>query len=182
MWLKMNKFRNIFAIVLITISSTFTVLSQEKEPKSQYDAKLAKKLGADTYGMKSYVMVILKTGPNDSKITDKEKRAKLFKGHFSNMTQLAKKGKLVLSGPFIGGKPRRGLFIFAVKTIEEAEKLVKTDPTVKAEIFVYDMTKLYGTAALMLVNKTHNKLKLKATLKVLLCLTFQKVYLNWYDQ
>ena len=33
-------------------------------PIAQYDAELAKSLGADERGMRSYVMVILKTGPN----------------------------------------------------------------------------------------------------------------------
>lgn len=33
---------------------------------SQYDETLAKKTGADAYGMKTYVMAFLKTGPNRS--------------------------------------------------------------------------------------------------------------------
>ena len=153
----MNKLRLIvavfFALSLLGIST-----SAQEDTKPKFDSKLAKKLGADQYGMKSYVMVILKTGPNDSKITDKDERSKLFAGHFSNMGQLAKEGKLAFAGP-LDGKPKRGLFIFAVKTIEEAEELVKTDPTVKAGIFVYDMTKLYGSAALMQVNDIHGRIQ-----------------------
>jgi len=53
----------------------------------------------------------------------------------------------------------RGLFILNVKTIEEAEDLVKTDPAVKAGIFVYEMTKLYASAALMQVNEIHGKIQ-----------------------
>jgi hypothetical protein len=34
-----------------------------------YDARLATQLGADERGMKMYVLCILKTGPNDAKIT-----------------------------------------------------------------------------------------------------------------
>ncbi|MRX27273.1 YciI family protein [Kangiella sp. HZ709] len=124
-----------------------------------YNAELAKELGADDYGMKSYVMVVLNTGPEDSKITDKERRAKLFKGHFDNMGRLAEQGKLVLAGPLAGNKPKRGLFIFNVKTIEEAEELVKTDPTVMAGIFTYELTRYYGSAALMKVNAIHKTLQ-----------------------
>ena len=76
-----------------------------------FNAQLAAELGADTYGMRPYVMVVLKTGPMDSKITNAEERAEIFSGHFSNMTKLAEAKKLVLSGPFIEGGEKRGLFI-----------------------------------------------------------------------
>ena len=52
-----------------------------------YDAALARLLGADEHGMRSYVLVILKTGPK--KATDKAERAKIFEGHFANMGKLA---------------------------------------------------------------------------------------------
>ncbi len=157
----MKKSKFIFGVVVLSVTFSISVFGQTKDdaPKKVYDAELAKKLGADDYGMRSYVMVVLKTGPNDSKITDKTKRGELFKGHFANMGRLAKEGKLVFAGPFIDGKPMRGLYIFNVETIEEAEALVKTDPTVKAGIFVYKMTKLYGSAALIQVNDIHGKIQ-----------------------
>lgn len=46
----------------------------------------------------------------------------------------------------------RGLYIFNVATIEEAEKLVMLDPAVKAGVFVPDLTLWYGSAAMMVVN------------------------------
>jgi len=100
-----------------------------------YNAELAKELGADDYGMRSYVFVILKTGPNDASITDEEKRANLFAGHFSNMSRLAEEGKLLLAGPLGGEYQRRGIFVFDVPTIEQAQALVATDPTIEAGIF-----------------------------------------------
>lgn len=126
---------------------------------SEYDAKLAKALGADAYGMRSYVMVILKTGPNDKTITDEAQRAKIFAGHFSNMKVLTANKKLVLAGPF--GDPdniKRGLYIFNVKTVDEAKALVMTDPAVKAGIFTPDFTPYYGSAALVQVNSIHKKI------------------------
>ena len=126
----------LLTVLIFTILFSLNVSGQDDSKTSgKYNAELAKKLGADQYGMKSYVMVVLKTGPNDAKITDKEKRAKLFAGHQSNMGRLAKGGKLAFAGPFFDGRPLRGLLIFNVKTIEEAEDLVKTDPAVKAGIF-----------------------------------------------
>ncbi|MEZ5345198.1 MAG: YciI family protein [Pyrinomonadaceae bacterium] len=151
------------SIILGIALSIFTLSAYAQnvkaEGEAQFDADLAKKLGADDYGMRSYVMVVLKTGPNDSKITDKAQRDKLFAGHFGNMKRLAEEGKLVFAGPLSDDAPKRGLFIFAVTSFEDAEALVKTDPTVKEGIFVYDMTKLYGSAALMQVNEMHKKVQ-----------------------
>ena len=124
-----------------------------------YDAALAQELGADDYGMRSYVMVILKTGPNDKTLTDETERAEIFKGHFANMRTLAADKDLILAGPF--GDPegiRRGLYIFNVKTVEEAQKLVMTDPAVKAGIFTPEFTPYYGSAALMQVNEVHKRI------------------------
>lgn len=139
------------------------VLSQEAKQQVQikpnFDQKLAEELNADHYGMKSYVLVILNTGSEDEKITDKSKRAELFKGHFANMGKLAKEGKLVLAGPLSGNKPKRGLFILNVETLAEAEELVKSDPTVKAGIFSYDLTQYYGSAALQKVNEIHETIQ-----------------------
>jgi hypothetical protein len=54
----------------------FTGAAAQNKPAAtnpEYDAALAKKLGADEYGMKQYVMAFLKDGPN--RITDSVKRA-----------------------------------------------------------------------------------------------------------
>ena len=122
-----------------------------------YDDALAQKLGADEYGMRSYVMVILKTGP--ANITDAERRKELFAGHFSNMGVLAEQGKLVLAGPFMDADDKRGLYIFNVATIEEAKEIVLTDPAVAAGIFTPEFTKYYGSAALMQINEVHTKIQ-----------------------
>lgn len=130
---------------------------QTREPL--YDAELAKKLGADERGMKMYVLCILKTGPKDSEITGKE-REDIFAGHFANIQRLADEGKLAVAGPFEkNDKSYRGLYIFNVPTLEDAEKLVVLDPAVKAGVFVPDLTLWYGSAAMMVVSETHKKLQ-----------------------
>ena len=157
------KIRYIFLLTAL-LSFSMSVFAQESENKvvkkdSQYDAALAQKLGADDYGMRQFVMVVLKTGK--TKIKDADERKKVFDGHFSNMSRLAEEGKLVLAGPFIEGGDKRGLFVFDVETIEEAEELVKTDPAIKAGVFEYELTKFYGSAALMQINETHKKIQKK---------------------
>jgi uncharacterized protein YciI len=127
-------------------------------PKASYDAELAKKLGADERGMRTYVLCILKTGPKDGEIKGKE-RSEIFAGHFANITRLADEGKLAVAGPFgENEKSYRGLYIFNVATIAEAETLVALDPAVKAGVFVADLTPWYGSAAMIVVIDTHRKL------------------------
>ena len=152
----------ITTLLFATLCTSMTSLASASEPAKplnpNYNAELATKLGGDERGMKSYVLVTLKTGPNDAKITDKEQRSKLFMGHFANMTRLADEGKLAVAGPFVAAKPKRGLLIFNVATLAEAEALIKTDPTVEAGVFIYEMSQFYGSAALMQVNDIHKTL------------------------
>jgi uncharacterized protein YciI len=123
-----------------------------------YDPALAKELGADDYGMASYVLVILKTGP--AKIDDAARRTELFRGHFANMKRLGEEGTLVLAGPFDDpAGDWRGMFVFDVATVEAARALVETDPTVAAGVFVADYKKYYGSAALRAVNETHARIQ-----------------------
>jgi len=138
---------------------TNAVYGQKSNP--QYDAELAKTLGADAYGMKSYVLAILRSGPN--KTQDKSLRDSLFAGHFRNINRLADLGKLVVAGPFeTNANSYRGIFILDVTTFEEANLLLKDDPTIREKIFEVDLYNWYGSAALPEYLKVHKKIgKLK---------------------
>jgi len=126
----------------------------------KFDAGLAKKLNADEYGMKNYILVILKTGPN--KTTDKHKLDSLFRGHMNNIQQLSKAGKMIVAGPFEkNGNQFRGIFILDVKTKEEAVELLKSDPTVTEKIFEVEMYEWYGPAALPTYLKDQSKIEKK---------------------
>jgi uncharacterized protein YciI len=135
------------------------VADESKPAATAHDPELAARLGADERGMRMYVLCILKTGPNDATVQGDERKG-VFAGHFANITQLANEGKLSVAGPF-GKNDRgyRGLYIFNVATVEEAEKLVVLDPAVKAGVFVYELTPWYGSAAMMVVSETHKKLE-----------------------
>lgn len=124
-----------------------------------FDADLARRTGANENGMRSYVFVLLKTGPN--KMPAGAERDEMFKGHFANMKRLAGEGKLVMAGPFDGVDGWRGLFIFATPDIEEAKKLVATDPVIVKGEMIAEYHKHYGSAALMLVNELHDKVARK---------------------
>jgi uncharacterized protein len=135
------------------------VVAAQDQPAAlpPYDAALAERLGADPRGMRSYVFVILKTGPK-ANIT-KEESSKLFAGHMANIGRLAALGKLVLAGPFANNENHyEGLFVFNVKTVKEAEALLITDPAVLAGRFSYEAYGWYGSAALMETTAIHNRI------------------------
>ena len=146
--------KNIFYYLLLFSG---IIVHAQQDNLTPYDEKLAKELGADEYGMKNYVFCILKTGTN-TKATTEEKK-KYFEGHMENINRLAKEGKLVVAGPFMkNDRNYSGIFIFNCKTVEEAQKLVETDPAVQAKIFEVELTPWYSSAALMQVSQNHDKL------------------------
>jgi uncharacterized protein YciI len=153
----MQKLLILFSLCVPSLVAIAQEPASSKRPS--FDAELARKLGADERGMKTYVLCILKTGPNDSKVVGKE-RDDVFAGHFANIGRLAREGKLVVAGPF-GKNDRswRGLYIFNVPTVEEAEKLVILDPAVKAGVFAYELTPWYGSAAMMIVPEMHKRIE-----------------------
>ena len=152
--MKILIFPALVSIVVCVSVSAQTPLPAPTNPN--YDAALAAKLGADERGMKMYVMCFLKTGP--LKVDDAAKRAELMKGHFGMINRLASEGKLIVAGPFSDGGDFRGIYLFDVKTVEEAQKLTETDPSIKEGYFRVEFIKWYGSAALMEVNGTHKKI------------------------
>ncbi|MFT3745434.1 MAG: YciI family protein [Pyrinomonadaceae bacterium] len=163
----MKHITSTFSIALVAFLLCISASGQanDKKPTSTYDEGLAKKLGADERGMKMFVLCILKTGPKDAEFKGKE-RDDIFAGHFANIGNLAEQGKLAVAGPFgKNDKTYRGLYIFNVTTIAEAEKLVVMDPAVKAGVFVPELTLWYGSAAMMTVNDVHKKIEKPATPK-----------------
>lgn len=146
-------------LLIFTFTPNIAIASQEKPSERTYDKALAERLGADQYGMKSYVLVILTTGEMDDKIIDEKQRQKLFAGHFANMNRLAEAGYLVLAGPFMDAKPKRGLLILNTSDLEVAKQMVSTDPAVQAGIFDFELSKYYGSAALMEINNLHKRIQ-----------------------
>lgn len=147
------------ALLAVSISCSSAPTDEPIRAAPAFDRELAMRLGADERGMKQYVFCILKTGPKDAEFKGEE-RQKIFAGHFANIGRLADENKLAVAGPF-GKNDRsyRGLYIFNVATVEEAESLVVLDPAVAAGVFVYELTPWYGSAGMMVVNETHKKVE-----------------------
>ncbi len=128
-------------------------------PKPGFDAALARTLGADDYGMRAYVLVILHTGPTP--VPKGDARDEMFQGHFANIQRLAKEGTLVLAGPLDGVDGWRGLFVLAVDDIEAAKAAVATDPVVIHGEMVPEFHTYYGSAGLMTINELHGRIAKK---------------------
>ena len=73
-----------FVLALMFGCASLFGAAQTSNP--HYDKALADSLGANEYGMKAYVLVILKTGANTS--LAKPASDSLFAGHMKNIMQL----------------------------------------------------------------------------------------------
>ncbi len=127
-----------------------------EEPTEGFDSLRAEKLGADDYGMKPYVMAFLKKGPNRD--LDSAQAADLQRAHLDNIVKMAEDGTLVVAGPFMDDGDIRGIYIFNVATLEEAQELTNSDPAVQAGSLIMELHPWYGSAALMEVNEIHNNI------------------------
>lgn len=134
---------------------------ESNTPQLAYNDTLAKRLGADEYGMKRYVMAFLKRGKKQ--IKDSTARAELQKKHLQNIDRLAEEGKLIVAGPFLANKDKeiRGIFVFNVESVEEAEKLTMTDPAIQAGTLEMELHAWYGSAALIETPRIHKTLEKK---------------------
>jgi len=119
-----------------------------------FDSTYAATLGADDYGMRKYVLVLLRKGPNRDQ--DSTEAAHLQRAHLDNMQQWADDGLLVVAGPtYNHSTTLQGIYIFALNDVEEVEALTRTDPAVKAGRLVMESYPWYSSAALVDVNRIH---------------------------
>lgn len=152
--------KTLYITLLIFASLLAANLAHAQSNTTAYDSTLAKKLGADEYGMKKYVMVLLKTGAATG--LAKSKTDSLFAGHMQNINRLADAGKLVVAGPFFKNDKYRGIFILNADSLEEGKKLVESDPAVQAKLLDMDLLMWYGSAALAETLEIHKKIEKKS--------------------
>ena len=149
--------RFIFTILLMNLFST---MLYSQEDKKNFNRQLADSLQADDYGMKMYVLVLLKSGNSEG--LAKQVQDSLFEGHMKNIMKLVEEGKLILSGPFMKNeKNYEGIFILNVKTIGEATDLLSSDPAISSQWLKAELYEWYGSAALPMYVKYHEGIKKK---------------------
>lgn len=149
----------IFFVILISFKTNLTYSQKvPDQTESSYDSAYAQKLGADDYGMKTYVIAFLRSGNVSSE--NKEESQRLQMEHLKNIIRLAEEGVLVLAGPFMSSdQDIRGIYVFDVKTVEEARTLTETDPAIQAGVLEMELIPWYGSAALMELNNIHKKIQ-----------------------
>ncbi|MES2316631.1 MAG: YciI family protein [Pseudomonadota bacterium] len=148
--------RALLIICSLLVVAPHAAQAQASPVVQVYDAELAKSLGGNDNGMRSYVLVILKTGPR--KMPDGPARTEMFKGHFANINRLALEKKLAVAGPLDGVDGWRGVFVIATADMDEAKKLVETDPVIINGEMVAEYHKFFSSAGLMMVNDVHGKI------------------------
>lgn len=154
-FLKINLMKTILLLTLCLLGFS-SLNAQTDNPK--YNKSLADSLGADEYGMKKYVLVILKSGTN--KTEDKKVIENAFRGHMENIGRLVESKKLIVAGPLVKNeKSYRGIFILNVQTLEEANELLKTDPAITANLLEAESFVWYGSAALPLYLEGHEQIE-----------------------
>lgn len=148
----------IFCFCLFFFYSEILIAQQEN---NNYDPALAKKLNADDYGMKQYVLMILKKG--SANITDKKILDSIFHGHMANIQRLASEKKLILAGP-IGENEKNyeGIFVFNTGDTTEARQWLDTDPAIQSKDLDAEIYSWYGSAALQEVLEIHKHLQKKS--------------------
>lgn len=136
--------RSLLTIIAVLVFA-LPCLGQSDNP--QYDSTLARRLGADDYGLKQYTLVILKTG--SAQVEEKAVRDSLFAGHFANMNTMVAQKKLIVAGPIAKNeKQYRGIFILDAATPEEAAALLKGDLAITAKLLEPEFFPWFGSAAL----------------------------------
>ena len=143
-------------LLFLVVLFAFSCKQETKVEETGFDKERATKLEADDYGMSQYVLAFLKNGPNRDQ--DSAEAAQLQHAHMANINRLAEEGKLTLAGPFLDDGELRGIYIFNVKTVAEAEALTNTDPAIKAGRLIMELHPWYGSAALKEVSEIHNRI------------------------
>jgi len=84
--------------------------------------------------MEAVYFGFLKKGPNRKEGDgDTPEIKKLQDAHIANIVRLANMKKMVMAGPFGDDGELRGIFVFRVASMKEAQDLAATDPMIKID-------------------------------------------------
>ena len=99
-----------------------------------------KKAVTEPLKMESVYFGFLKKGPNRKEGDgDTPEIKKLQDAHIANIVRLANMKKMVMAGPFGDDGELRGIFVFRVASMKEAQDLAATDPMIKIDRLRIDL-------------------------------------------
>jgi uncharacterized protein YciI len=119
------------AALSFTIAALTTAAQEQKPPPK----------------MSQFIVGLLYKGSSWTAVQTDEGR-KLQAAHRANIDRLVAAGSMALAGPFDGAGDLRGLFVFNVTSIAEAQRLIETDPAIAAQQLRVDLYSWYGPAAI----------------------------------
>lgn len=130
----MRNWLTVAVLSLVVFGASLVSIGEEDEPSMPAD-------------MSQYFVGLIYRGEKWTPEVNAE-TMRIQKAHLANIGKLAETGLLVLAGPFGDDGKLRGLFIFDVKTMEEARKLADSDPAVQAGRLRVELHPWWGTTAL----------------------------------
>ena len=99
-----------------------------------------KKAVTEPLKMEAVYFGFLKKGPNRKEGDgDTPEIKKLQDAHIANIVRLANMKKVVMAGPFGDDGELRGIFVFRVASLKEAQELAATDPMIKIDRLRIDL-------------------------------------------
>jgi uncharacterized protein YciI len=99
-----------------------------------------KKAVTEPFHMETVYFGFLKKGPNRKEGDgDTPEIKKLQADHIANIVRLANMKKLVMAGPFGDDGELRGIFVFRVASMKEAQDVAATDPMIKIDRLRIDL-------------------------------------------
>jgi uncharacterized protein YciI len=119
------------SIGLLTFLVVFSLTSSAQSSKNKKPAE----------SIREYWFVLLVKGPHRDQ--DSATAAQIQRGHLANITRLYNEGKIKVAGPFGEEGDWQGIFIFDAASKEEVEKLLQSDPAIKAGRLNYQIKSWY---------------------------------------
>jgi uncharacterized protein YciI len=98
-------------------------------------------------GFETYYFGLLYRGPAWAP-GETEATRKIQEGHMANIQRMADAGALVAAGPMDGDGPLRGIFIFTVKTADEARRFASEDPAIQVGRLTLELHPWWGPAGI----------------------------------
>jgi uncharacterized protein len=129
--------RKLFFIVFALALTAGTATAQTMPLDTAGFKTFSYQEGDTSYLMKQYIMCFYKKG--ESREQTETEAQDIQAAHLAHLGELTKTGKLCMAGPFGDDGDLRGILVLNVRTMEEAEALVKQDPAVRAGRLTYEL-------------------------------------------
>jgi uncharacterized protein len=100
-------------------------------------------MGDTIFLMKKYYLCLLRRSPNRSNANNAAALS-LERAHLDHLNWLSENRKICFSGPIASDNELKDVIVFNTPTFEEAERLTRMDPAVKAGRITYEILAWWG--------------------------------------